>query len=78
MGRIRHRFTCAILDDPAAYAAGEVLPSNWNEDHIIELTEEDLVYTDPDHPTRHFTQSIKIRNAGQVDEYIETLWTELP
>lgn len=28
--QVKHAFTCAIADDAAAQAAGEVLPSHWN------------------------------------------------
>lgn len=30
---IAHKFVSAIADDPAAVAAGEVVPSNWNDAH---------------------------------------------
>jgi hypothetical protein len=39
---IKHNFNCAIADDPAAVAAGEVVPSKWNDAHA-------LASTDPDH-----------------------------
>lgn len=32
---ITHPFVCAIADDAAAAAAGEVVPSNWNADHAV-------------------------------------------
>jgi hypothetical protein len=32
---VTHGFTSAIADDPAAEAAGEVLPSHWNADHVV-------------------------------------------
>lgn len=32
---IKHAFTCAIADDPAAAAAGDILPSHWNADLVI-------------------------------------------
>src|SRR5258708_33095324 len=32
---VKHSFISAIADDPAAAAAGEVLPSHWNAFHAI-------------------------------------------
>lgn len=32
---LKHGFTSAIADDPAAQAAGEVLPSHWNAEHTL-------------------------------------------
>src|SRR5258708_37669136 len=32
---VKHSFISAIADDPAAAAAGEVLPSHWNAAHAI-------------------------------------------
>jgi hypothetical protein len=32
---VRHLKVSAIADDPAAAAAGEVLPSDWNDDHEV-------------------------------------------
>lgn len=31
--QVKHRFTSNVQDDPAADAAGQVLPSHWNQDH---------------------------------------------
>jgi hypothetical protein len=39
MFRIRHEFQCSIPDDPAAAARGEILPSHWNTDLLIEDAE---------------------------------------
>lgn len=33
---LKHPFNCAIEDDPAAVAAGQVKPSDWNAPHVIE------------------------------------------
>lgn len=35
MPSITHAFVSGIPDDPAAAAAGEVLPSNWNAAHAL-------------------------------------------
>lgn len=35
MTLITHRFISAIADDPASVTAGEVVPSNWNDDHDV-------------------------------------------
>jgi len=32
---VTHPFVSAIADDPAAVAAGEVVPSNWNANHTL-------------------------------------------
>ena len=32
---VTHAFSSAVSDDPAAAAAGEVLPSHWNEAHTL-------------------------------------------
>ena len=32
---VTHPFVSAISDDPAAAAAGEVVPSNWNANHTL-------------------------------------------
>lgn len=32
---VKHTFTSLIPDDPAAVAAGEVVPSNWNANHTV-------------------------------------------
>jgi hypothetical protein len=40
---ITHTKVSAIADDPAAAAAGEVLPSDWNADHDIALDAADMV-----------------------------------
>lgn len=42
MGSITHTFESAIADDPAAAAAGEVLPSHWNAEHTFSLTKSDV------------------------------------
>ncbi len=36
---IRHAKVSAIADDPASVSAGEVVPSDWNADHIVEGAE---------------------------------------
>ena len=33
---IKHTFQSVIADDPVAEAAGEVTPTRWNDDHIVE------------------------------------------
>lgn len=42
---ITHAKVSAIADDPAAQAAGEVLPSDWNDDHVISLQDADIPAT---------------------------------
>ena len=43
---VKHAFTSAIADDPAASAAGEVLPSHWNASHVVSgLTLRDILTT---------------------------------
>jgi hypothetical protein len=42
MATIKHAFTSAKTDDPVALADGQVTPSRWNADHVIE----DLVIAD--------------------------------
>lgn len=42
MATIRHQFESEIADDPAAEAAGEVLPSHWNQDHSVTLVDADI------------------------------------
>lgn len=32
---IKHKFNCTIPDDPVSVADGQVVPSNWNDDHTI-------------------------------------------
>jgi hypothetical protein len=39
---VTHAFTSGIADDPAASAAGEVLPSHWNAAHIVTGTRQTL------------------------------------
>ncbi len=34
---VKHAFTSVIPDNPAAVAAGEVVPSNWNADHVVDI-----------------------------------------
>lgn len=34
---VTHAFSCGIADDPAAQAAGQVLPSHWNAAHTISV-----------------------------------------
>lgn len=34
---VSHPFVSAIPDDPAAVAAGEVVPSNWNANHTVSI-----------------------------------------
>ena len=49
--QINHNFVSAVPDDPAAVGAGEVVPSNWNEDHVvtgtIDASEVDYTPTSP-------------------------------
>jgi hypothetical protein len=33
---VKHKKVNAIPDDPAAVAAGEVVPSDWNDEHAVE------------------------------------------
>jgi hypothetical protein len=40
---VKHQFQSAIADDPAAQAAGEVLPSHWNDDHVVTMTGPGLI-----------------------------------
>lgn len=42
MGSITHAKVSAIADDPAAEAAGEVLPSDWNANHTFSLAIADI------------------------------------
>jgi hypothetical protein len=76
MATVTHAFSCPLPDDPAP-VLGEIQPSHWNDAHVITLTTADMIFSDPLYPTRQFVQDIIIRNAGQADEYIETVWTEL-
>lgn len=32
---VTHVFVSGIADDPAAVAAGKIVPSNWNANHVI-------------------------------------------
>lgn len=32
---ITHNFVSAVADDPVAVSNGEVVPSDWNEDHVV-------------------------------------------
>lgn len=32
---VSHNFSCGIADDPASQAAGEILPSHWNDTHAV-------------------------------------------
>jgi hypothetical protein len=41
-GSIKHKFTSAIPDDPAAVTAGEIVPSNWNDQHDFSLSSADI------------------------------------
>jgi len=74
MGRIYHPFVNPIPDEPSFPGTK---PSDWNADHVIDLTMADIVFIDSDYPTRSFKQVIKIRNEGTAEEYIETLWEEV-
>jgi len=49
---VLHSFVSAIPDDPASVLAGEVVPSNWNDSHVvsIEISEIDASGT-PDNTT---------------------------
>jgi hypothetical protein len=42
MGSVKHKFTCPVPDDAAAVAAGQVVPSNWNDSHDITLVASDV------------------------------------
>lgn len=42
MGSITHAKVSTIADDPAAVAAGEVVPSDWNHNHNFDLTIPDI------------------------------------
>jgi len=75
MATIRHTFQSGLPDGPDATL---LQPSNWNADHdVIELTMDDIIYSDPAYPTQTFHMAIAIRNEGTAEEYIETLWTEI-
>ncbi len=37
---IKHKFTCIIADDANAVTAGQVVPSNWNDNHDIRFVQE--------------------------------------
>jgi len=39
---VTHSFVSVIADDPAAVAAGEVVPSEWNADHVLDLAISDV------------------------------------
>lgn len=39
---VTHSFVSAIPDDPAAVAAGEVVPSEWNAEHVLDLAISDV------------------------------------
>ena len=72
MASITHTFQSAIEDDPAAAAAGEVLPSHWNAEHTITgLVKADVGLgnvdntADADKPVSTATQTAL---NGKVDE----------
>lgn len=41
---LKHAFTSAIADDAVAVAAGEVVPSNWNEEHNLTGTNNSVLF----------------------------------
>ncbi len=50
--RVTHAFISGVADDPTAAAAGKVLPSQWDDDHVIEGAREEITvdttfYVDP-------------------------------
>ena len=40
---IKHKFNCTVSDDPVAEAAGQVIPSNWNDNHKAETADSFIV-----------------------------------
>lgn len=62
MGTIRHNFTCVIPDDPASVTAGEVVPSNWNADHDIDLTTADV----PDSLNKRYVTDADLVAIGNI------------
>lgn len=42
MATVSHVFVSAIADDPAAAAAGQVLPSHWNAAHTVSVNKTDV------------------------------------
>lgn len=60
-----HPFNCTIEDDPAAAAAGEVLPSHWNGDHVIV---DGLEFPDesPTAPAANVLKLFNNKKAGRV------------
>lgn len=44
--QVKHQFNVEVPDDPAAAAAGQVLPSHWNQDHTFLVEPVSLVGND--------------------------------
>ena len=42
---IKHKFVSLIPDDPAAEAAGQVLPSDWNDEHDVQVSIDEIFAT---------------------------------
>ena len=42
MASVKHKFVSVIADDPLSQAAGEVLPSDWNDEHSVSLVAADI------------------------------------
>lgn len=42
MASVKHKFVCGIPDDPDAAAAGEIVISNWNDEHSVSLAAADI------------------------------------
>lgn len=42
MSSVKHKFVSGIADDPASAAAGEILPSHWNDEHSVSLVAADI------------------------------------
>ncbi len=42
MASIKHKFVSGIADDPLSQAAGEVIPSHWNDEHSVSLVAADI------------------------------------
>lgn len=42
MASVKHKFVSTIPDDALSIAAGEVVPSNWNDEHSVSLAAADI------------------------------------
>lgn len=42
MVSVKHKFVSVIADDPLSVVAGEVVPSNWNDEHSVSLDAADI------------------------------------